>query len=55
MYYTTTKDFETFTDISREIDVPEGHKHGTIFKTTEKILKELIKETQRKKQEKSKI
>jgi hypothetical protein len=41
-----TRNFKTFTDISSEIIVPEGHKHGTIFKATEKILKALIKEAQ---------
>ncbi len=45
-----TRDFKAFTDISSEITVPENHKHGTIFKTTEKILKRLIKEAERKKQ-----
>ena len=44
-----TGNFKTFTDISSEIIVPENHKHGTIFKTTEIILKELIKEAERKK------
>ena len=44
-----TNNFKTFTDISGEIYVPEGHKHGTIFKTKEKILEGLIKEAVRKK------
>ena len=44
-----TPDFKTFTDISDEISVPEGHKHGTIFRTNEKILEGLIKEVERKK------
>jgi hypothetical protein len=50
-----TRNFKTFTDISGEIIVPEGHKHGTIFIAPEKILKALIREEQMKKQEKSKI
>ena len=37
-----TKDFVTFTDISDEISVPEGHKHGTIFRVNKRILKELL-------------
>jgi hypothetical protein len=41
-----TRDFKTFKDISSKIIVPEGHKHGTIFKTTENILKALIREAQ---------
>jgi hypothetical protein len=45
-----TKDFITFTDISGEINIPEGHKHGTIFKVDEKILKGLIKEASKKTQ-----
>lgn len=39
-----TKDFKTFTDISDEISIPKGHKHGTIFITTEGILEGLKKE-----------
>lgn len=39
-----TKDFQTFTDITKKINVPEGHKHGTIFNTNKKVLKELLKE-----------
>ncbi|WP_080055810.1 glycoside hydrolase family 43 protein [Spirosoma aerolatum] len=38
-----TRDFKTFTDIKSEISVPEGHKHGTIFKAKRKILKRLVK------------
>ncbi|MGZ3755792.1 MAG: glycoside hydrolase family 43 protein [Mucilaginibacter sp.] len=33
-----TTDFKTFTDIADSISVPLGHKHGTIFKVTKKIL-----------------
>ncbi|UCH15393.1 MAG: DUF4038 domain-containing protein, partial [Bacteroidales bacterium] len=39
-----TSNYKTFTNISGDINVPENHKHGTIFKTSEKILKGLIKE-----------
>ncbi|SDM09318.1 Glycosyl hydrolases family 43 [Catalinimonas alkaloidigena] len=43
-----TKDFETFTDVTDQIDVPEGHKHGTIFKASAEILEGLKKEAARK-------
>lgn len=33
-----TSDFKTFTDISGQVSVPQGHKHGTLFKVTEEIL-----------------
>lgn len=36
-----TKDFKTFTDIADQINVPEGHKHGTIFNASEEVLKGL--------------
>lgn len=39
-----TKDFIHFTNISDEISLPEGHKHGTIFRASEKIVDQLIKE-----------
>ena len=38
-----TKDFKTFTKINDKIDVPLGHKHGTIFKASKKDLKRLLK------------
>ncbi|HEY4149650.1 MAG TPA: glycoside hydrolase family 43 protein [Chitinophagaceae bacterium] len=38
-----TTDFKTFTDISSQISVPVGHKHGTIFMAPKKILKGLKK------------
>lgn len=40
-----TKDFITFKDISQEVKIPPGHKHGTIFTVKEKILKQLLKYT----------
>jgi hypothetical protein len=46
-----TRDFKTFTDIAGEISVPAGHKHGTIFKTTRKVLKK-IKRYERNKPQK---
>jgi len=36
-----TKDFKNFTDISDKITLPEGHKHGTIFRADERILRRL--------------
>ena len=42
-----TKDFKIFNDIADQITVPPGHKHGTIFKTTEKILEGLKEEAAR--------
>ena len=37
-----TKDFKTFEKINNQISVPEGHKHGTIFKASNKDLKNLL-------------
>jgi hypothetical protein len=36
-----TTDFKTFTDISGDVLVPEGHKHGTILKVKEDVLNAL--------------
>ena len=36
-----TKDFKTFIDANADISVPQGHKHGTIFKAKKKVLKGL--------------
>jgi len=33
-----TKDFVTFTDAAAEVSLPNGHKHGTIFMSDEKVL-----------------
>ena len=33
-----TRDFKTFTDITNEIHIPEGTKHGTMIKIDRKIL-----------------
>uniref|UniRef100_UPI00403F7C97 glycoside hydrolase family 43 protein n=1 Tax=Spirosoma sp. SC4-14 TaxID=3128900 RepID=UPI00403F7C97 len=38
-----TRDFKTFTDVKSYISVPEGHKHGTIFRAKKKILNGLLK------------
>jgi sucrose-6-phosphate hydrolase SacC (GH32 family) len=39
-----TKDFKSFTDITKEVSLPHGHKHGTIFMVKKKELKKLINE-----------
>lgn len=36
-----TQDFKTFIDDNTHIAVPQGHKHGTIFKAKKKVLKGL--------------
>lgn len=38
-----TVDFKNFTDVSKEVSVPEGHKHGTIFKVKKHYLKALLR------------
>lgn len=38
-----TKDFKTFINADSLINIPEGHKHGTIFITNKKVLKNLLK------------
>jgi beta-xylosidase len=38
----TTRDFVNFRDISNEVSVPKGHKHGTILTVKKKIVKHLI-------------
>jgi len=37
-----TIDFINFEDVTNDISLPSGHKHGTIFKADEGILKDLI-------------
>ncbi|TDS10301.1 glycoside hydrolase family 43 protein [Sphingobacterium paludis] len=38
-----TKDFKHFEKVNHKIGVPEGHKHGTIFKASQRDLKRLLK------------
>jgi hypothetical protein len=38
-----TSDFQTFDDINDEIAIPQGHKHGTIFKVDSRLFKRLLK------------
>ena len=44
-----TKDFKTFTDISNEVMIPKGHKHGTIVAVDRKMLEQLLKQTRKAK------
>ncbi|MDR0891194.1 MAG: arabinosidase, partial [Mediterranea sp.] len=36
-----TRDFKTFTDVTHEISVPKGHKHGTIFRASKAVVDKL--------------
>lgn len=36
-----TSDFKTFEDVSSQISLPKGHKHGTIFMVDEKIVEKI--------------
>ncbi|MBE7169410.1 MAG: glycoside hydrolase family 43 protein [Williamsia sp.] len=38
-----TKDFKTFTDITRDVHVPANHKHGTVFTVKKKVWKRLAR------------
>ncbi|HEY1718551.1 MAG TPA: glycoside hydrolase family 43 protein [Verrucomicrobiae bacterium] len=38
-----TRDFKTFTDITKEVSFPEGHKHGTAIQVPREILDGLLK------------
>ncbi|MFA9390217.1 MAG: glycoside hydrolase family 43 protein [Prolixibacteraceae bacterium] len=40
-----TNDFKSFTDVSSQISLPEGHKHGTIVQVKRKLIDSLIKES----------
>ncbi len=39
----STTDFKDFEKINDKIEIPEGHKHGTIFKAPAKDVKKLLK------------
>lgn len=43
-----TKDFKKFTDISNEVHFPKGHKHGTVFMSTQKVLNGVLKHCEKK-------
>jgi hypothetical protein len=38
-----TSDFIHFTDVTKQVSVPKGHKHGTIVEVSPKVVKNLIK------------
>jgi hypothetical protein len=38
----STRDFKTFKDVTSEVSVPEGHKHGTAIKVPREILDGLL-------------
>lgn len=40
-----TKDFQTFINADSLIEIPEGHKHGTIVPVSKRIIKDLLKAT----------
>jgi len=40
-----TKDFKNFEDVTSEISLPEGQKHGTVFMADEGTIKGLIKQS----------
>ncbi len=44
-----TSDFKTFTDVSNQISLPEGHKHGTIFTAKESTVKKIIEAARERK------
>ncbi|SEQ99723.1 glycoside hydrolase family 43 protein [Pedobacter rhizosphaerae] len=39
-----TADFKAFKDVTSEVAIPEGHKHGTIIKVKKSVIKKLINE-----------
>ena len=38
----STRDFKTFTPADDRISIPAGHKHGTVFKVKESVLKKML-------------
>lgn len=38
-----TRDFKTFTDVTREVSLPQGHKHGTIISVRRKTIHRIQK------------
>lgn len=43
-----TKDFVTFENVTTNVKVPEGHKHGTIVQVKKRVAHRLIRLTQKK-------
>jgi hypothetical protein len=39
-----TADFKTFEQFSDSISIPEGHKHGTVFRAPKSVVEKLLKE-----------
>jgi hypothetical protein len=38
-----TRDFETFTDITKEVSFPKGHKHGTVLRVPRSVVEGLLR------------
>lgn len=45
----STKDFKNFTPVDNKISIPQGHKHGTIFKVPESVLLKMKAEEAKRK------
>ncbi len=43
-----TTDFINFTDITHEVTIPQGHKHGTIFRAPQSVVNNMLSQTQSK-------
>jgi hypothetical protein len=41
-----TRDFKTFTDVTKDVSFPEGHKHGTAIAVPATILDGLLRHSQ---------
>ncbi|MBP6065446.1 glycoside hydrolase family 43 protein [Bacteroides sp.] len=46
-----TKDFRSFADETNRVTLPQGHKHGTIFRAPESLIKGLMEKAKAKKDE----
>jgi sucrose-6-phosphate hydrolase SacC (GH32 family) len=44
-----TKDFKNFIDVTKEVSLPQGHKHGTIFTIKKSGLKQFLSEVKSQK------
>jgi hypothetical protein len=45
-----TRDFRVLVDVTAEVSVPEGHKHGTILRVKKSVIRKLIKDSATQKQ-----
>lgn len=43
-----TRDFKHFTDVTDQVSVPKGHKHGTIFRAPRAVLDKLVETSKTK-------